>query len=40
MWQMGYVVDKLALGQIFSEHFDFPCQSLFHQVLHHHNHPG
>jgi hypothetical protein len=36
---VGFVVDKAALGQVFSEYFGFPCQS-FHQVLHHHNHPG
>jgi hypothetical protein len=36
---VGFVVDKAALGQIFSEYFGFPCQ-LFHQFLHHHNHPG
>jgi hypothetical protein len=33
------VVDKVALGQAFSEYFSFPCQSSFHQFLHHHNHP-
>jgi hypothetical protein len=33
---MGFVVDKAALGQVFSEYFGFPCQSLFHQFLHHH----
>jgi hypothetical protein len=27
----GVVVDKAALGQIFSEYFRFPCQS-FHQI--------
>jgi hypothetical protein len=36
---MGFVVDKAALGQVFSEYLGFPCQS-FHQYLHHHNHPG
>jgi hypothetical protein len=35
---MGFVVEKAALGQVFSEYFGFPCQSL-HQFLHH-NHPG
>jgi hypothetical protein len=30
---VGFVVDKVALGQIFSEHFGFPCQSYFHQML-------
>jgi hypothetical protein len=28
------VVDKVALGQVFSEYFGFPCQSSFHQLLH------
>jgi hypothetical protein len=36
---VGFVVDKTALGQVFSEYFGFPCQS-FHRFLHHHNHPG
>jgi hypothetical protein len=31
------MVDKVALGQVFSEYFGFPCQSAFHQFLH--NHP-
>jgi hypothetical protein len=35
---MGFVVDNVALGQVFSEYFGFPCQSLFHQLLH--NHPN
>jgi hypothetical protein len=26
---VGFVVDKVALGQVFSEYFGFPCQS-FH----------
>jgi hypothetical protein len=38
--QVGFVVDKVALGQVFSEYFGFPYQSSFHQILHHHNHPG
>jgi hypothetical protein len=37
---VGFVVDKAAVGQVFSDYFDFPCQSSFHQFLHHHNHPG
>jgi hypothetical protein len=28
---VGFVVDKMALWQIFSEYFGFHCQSLFHQ---------
>jgi hypothetical protein len=34
---VGFVVDKVALGQVFSEHFGFPCQFSFHQL--HINHP-
>jgi hypothetical protein len=36
---VGFVVDKAALGHVFSEYFGFLCQ-LFNQFLHHHNHPG
>jgi hypothetical protein len=36
---VGFVVDKVASGQVFSEYFGFPCHS-FHQILHPHNHPG
>jgi hypothetical protein len=35
MWD--FVVDKVALGQVFSEYFGFPCQFLFHQLLHNHH---
>jgi hypothetical protein len=31
-------VDKVALGQVFSEYFGFPCQSSFHKLLHNHPH--
>jgi hypothetical protein len=37
---VGLAVDKVALQQVFSEYFSFPCQSSFHQFLHHYNHPG
>jgi hypothetical protein len=37
---VGFVVDKEAMGQVFSEYFGFPCQSSFHQFLHHHTHLG
>jgi hypothetical protein len=37
---VGFVMDKVALVQVFSEYFGFPCQSSFHQILHPHNHPG
>jgi hypothetical protein len=33
-----FVVDKVALGQVFSEYFGFPCQSSFQQLLHNHPH--
>jgi hypothetical protein len=39
-WQVEFVVDRVALVQVFSEYFNFPCQSSFHQILHHHNQPG
>jgi hypothetical protein len=35
---VGLVVDKVELGQVFSEYFGFPCQSSFHQLLHNHPH--
>jgi hypothetical protein len=31
MWD--FVVDKVALGQVFSEYFGFPCQFTFRQLL-------
>jgi hypothetical protein len=41
VWQVGFVVDKVASGQVFSECFRFPCQNhSFHQLLHPHNHLG
>jgi hypothetical protein len=30
---VGFVADKVVMGQVFSEHFGFPCQS-FHRLLH------
>jgi hypothetical protein len=35
---VGFVVDKVALGQVFSEYFGIPCQVSFHQLLHIHHH--
>jgi hypothetical protein len=35
---VGFVADKMALGQVFSEYFGFPCQFSFHQLLHIHYH--
>jgi hypothetical protein len=36
---VGFVVDKVALGQVFFEYFGFPCQFSFHRLLHtHHQH--
>jgi hypothetical protein len=43
IWQVGFGVDKVASGQVFSKYFGFLCQNRsFHQLLHHHhhNHPG
>jgi hypothetical protein len=39
---MGFVVDKVASVQVFSEYFGFPCQnrSFHHFLHHHHNHSG
>jgi hypothetical protein len=34
---VGFVVDKVALGQVSSEYFGFPCQYSFHQFLHNHH---
>jgi hypothetical protein len=31
---VGFVVDKVTLGEVFSEYFGFPRQSLFHRLLH------
>jgi hypothetical protein len=40
VWQVGFVVDKVASGQVFSEYFGFPCQKCsFHQILYHHHNP-
>jgi hypothetical protein len=35
---VGFVVDKVALGQVFSEYFGFPCQFSFQRLLHIHHH--
>jgi hypothetical protein len=35
---VGFVVDKVALGQVFYEYFGFPCQFSFHRLLHIHHH--
>jgi hypothetical protein len=37
---VGFVVDKVALSQVFSGYFGFVCQSSFRQILDPHNHPG
>jgi hypothetical protein len=31
-----FVVDNVALGQVFSEYFNFPCQFSFHRLPHPH----
>jgi hypothetical protein len=35
--RMRFVVDKVALGQVFSEYFSFPCKFSFHRLLHTYN---
>jgi hypothetical protein len=35
---MEFVVDKVALAQVFFEYFGFPCQFTFHLLLHNHHH--
>jgi hypothetical protein len=35
---MGFVVNKVAIRQVFSEYFGFPCQFAFHRLLHNHHH--
>jgi hypothetical protein len=34
--RMGFVMDRVALGQVFSEYFGFPFHFWFHQLLHIH----
>jgi hypothetical protein len=42
VWQVGFVVDRVASRQVFSKYFGFPCKNYsFHHLLHHHHiHPG
>jgi hypothetical protein len=35
---VGFVVDKVALRQVFSEYFGLPRQFSFHRLLHNHHH--
>jgi hypothetical protein len=34
---VGFVVDKVTLGQVFSEYFGFSCQFSFHRLLYTHH---
>jgi hypothetical protein len=34
---VGFVVDKVALVERFSEYFSFPCKFSFHRLLHIHH---
>jgi hypothetical protein len=36
---VGFVVVKVALGQVLSEYFGFSCHFLFHRLLHTHHLP-
>jgi hypothetical protein len=38
VWSCGIWVDKMGLGQVFSQYFGFPCQFSSHQLLHNHHH--
>jgi hypothetical protein len=39
VWSCGILwLTKMALGQVFSENFGFPCQSTFHLLIHNHLH--
>jgi hypothetical protein len=31
---VGFMVNKVGLGQVFSQYFGFPCQFSFHRMLH------
>jgi hypothetical protein len=33
---VGFVVHKVAIGQVFSEYFGFTCQFSLHQLFHTH----
>jgi hypothetical protein len=35
---VGFVVDEVALGQVFSEYFGLPYVFGFHRLLHNHHH--
>jgi hypothetical protein len=37
---VGFVVDNLALGQVSSGYFNFPCQFSFQRLLHLYHHPS
>jgi hypothetical protein len=37
---LGFLVNKVTLGEVSSEYFGFPCQLSFHKYLHYDNHPG
>jgi hypothetical protein len=37
---VGFMVDKVAVGQVFSKYFHFPCQFSFHRLLHPHHLPS
>jgi hypothetical protein len=38
--RVGYVVDKVALGQVIFEYLGFPCHFSFHRHLYIHHQPG
>jgi hypothetical protein len=40
--QVGFVVDEVPLGQVFTDYFGFPAKTVHSTnfLHHHHNHPG
>jgi hypothetical protein len=40
VWPSGICGGPSGAGAGFLRYFDFPCQSSFYEILHHHNHPG
>jgi hypothetical protein len=35
---VGFLVGKVALGQVFSDYFGIPCEFAFHRLIHTHHH--
>jgi hypothetical protein len=37
---VGFVLDKAAMGQVFTKYFGFPCRFSFHPIISIIYHPG